>query len=82
VPSSSYFVIISWVWTSQVHYDLRFQAEDEYHRIAKGFQIILFVYIGAASGNWSLDMLQDPGSIDGIEGYEIAHHGKWTVCSG
>lgn len=62
----SYFVLISWVWTSQVHYDIRFQAEDTFHRILKGMQIVLFIYIGAASGFWNSASIQDPDYVPGI----------------
>ena len=56
----SFFVIINWIWTAQVHYDTKYQAEDSFHRIAKGLQITLFIYIGAASGNWNLKQLKSP----------------------
>ncbi|KAL1408140.1 hypothetical protein Q8F55_004943 [Vanrija albida] len=49
----SYYVIIVGIWTSQVHYDVRYEAEDTFHRFFKALQIVLFVYIGAASGGWN-----------------------------
>jgi hypothetical protein len=56
----SYFVIVSWVWASQVHYDIRYQGEDIFHRLCKGLQITCFVYIGAASGSWDPGYILDP----------------------
>ncbi|WVF66243.1 hypothetical protein IAT40_000983 [Kwoniella sp. CBS 6097] len=55
----SYYAIISWVWTSQIHYDIRYQAKDGWHRIAKAVQIMTFVYMGAASGNWNPGLITD-----------------------
>ncbi|WWD22293.1 hypothetical protein CI109_106784 [Kwoniella shandongensis] len=49
----SYYVIISWVWTSQTHYDVRYQAEDGFHRLCKAVQILAYIYMGAATGNWA-----------------------------
>ncbi|ORY31965.1 bacterial low temperature requirement A protein-domain-containing protein [Naematelia encephala] len=63
----SYFTVIAWIWTSQVHYDTRYQAEDGWHRLLKFLQITVFIYMGAASGNWSPGMIQDP-SVTGING--------------
>ena len=28
----SFFIVVNWVWISQINYDLRFQAEDYWHR--------------------------------------------------
>ena len=28
----SFFVVIHWVWVMQVHYDIRYEAEDLFHR--------------------------------------------------
>jgi hypothetical protein len=36
---------------------MRFQGDDALHRFFKFFQVILFIYQGASSGNW------DPGKI-------------------
>ncbi|ORY31942.1 hypothetical protein BCR39DRAFT_524717 [Naematelia encephala] len=62
----SYFAVLSWLWVSQVYYDIRFQAEDSWHRWVKSLQLVLFVYIGAASGNWSPGMIRDPSSIPNV----------------
>ena len=70
-----YFVILSWVWTSQVHYDIRYQAEDTFHRLIKGFQIGIFVYIGAASGNWNLYSMESPGQeATPLSAHDAAEH--------
>ena len=55
----SYFVILAWVWTSQVHYDIRFQAEDIFHRAAKVVQVMVLVYMGAGGGNWNPGEIHD-----------------------
>jgi hypothetical protein len=67
--------VISWIWTAQVHYDIRYQSEDVYHRFVKGLQITLFVYIGAASGNWNLGIIQDPAHVEGLSGRQMAAYG-------
>lgn len=48
------------LWTSQLHYDLRFECNDVLHRMFKGFQILLFVYIASGSGGWDLTALDPP----------------------
>lgn len=68
-------MVISWIWTAQVHYDIRYQAEDVYHRFVKGLQITLFVYIGAASGNWNLGFIQDSQTLTGLSGRQLAAYG-------
>nr|XP_019048481.1 hypothetical protein I302_02253 [Kwoniella bestiolae CBS 10118]OCF27411.1 hypothetical protein I302_02253 [Kwoniella bestiolae CBS 10118] len=55
----SYYAIICWVWTSQVHYDIRYQALDGWHRAAKAVQIMTFVYMGAASGDWNPGLIRN-----------------------
>lgn len=70
-----YFVVICWIWTAQIHYDIRYQAEDVYHRFVKGLQITLFLYIGAASGNWNLGLIQDTASMSGLSGRQTAAYG-------
>ncbi|RSH90578.1 hypothetical protein EHS25_001183 [Saitozyma podzolica] len=60
----SYFIILSWIWSSQTHYDVRFQSEDSYHRFLKLLQISCFVYIGAASGGWNPGYIQDPDTLN------------------
>ncbi|OCF59963.1 hypothetical protein L486_02636 [Kwoniella mangroviensis CBS 10435] len=55
----SYYAIICWVRTSQVHYDIRYQALDGWHRAAKTIQIMTFVYMGAASGNWNPALIRN-----------------------
>lgn len=48
------------LWTTQLHYDLRFECNDVMHRLFKGLQILLFVYVAAASGGWDLTALAPP----------------------
>lgn len=66
----SYFTILAWLWTSQVHYDIRYQAEDIFHRCCQVLQIIVLVYMGAASGSWN------PGALI-FEGSD-KHSREWT----
>ncbi|WRT63427.1 uncharacterized protein IL334_000332 [Kwoniella shivajii] len=54
----SYYAIVCWVWTSQIHYDIRYQALDGWHKVAKAVQIMTFVYMGAASGDWNPGMIR------------------------
>ncbi|KZO93458.1 hypothetical protein CALVIDRAFT_539902 [Calocera viscosa TUFC12733] len=42
----SYFIIIWWVWASQVVYDCRFQSNDWMHRLFKFLELGAFTYIG------------------------------------
>ncbi|TXT04291.1 hypothetical protein VHUM_04178 [Vanrija humicola] len=63
----SYFVILVWIWTSQLHYDARYEAEDTFHRALKSLQLMVFVFIGAASGGWS------PGKILPYENAQQIH---------
>ena len=56
-PMPRYFAIIAWVWSSQIRYDVRYEANDGYHRIMKAFQLGTFAYIGAGSGNWNTEIL-------------------------
>lgn len=61
----SYFVIIWYSWISQVSYDVRFQAEDWYHRLMKLVQLIVLTYLGAGSGHWSpTDTVQNNDYLD------------------
>jgi hypothetical protein len=64
------------MWATQTYYDIRFQAEDVVHRVYKAFQIVLFVYIGAASRNWDLSRLKDPDTIPGISDQEYTSRGE------
>lgn len=75
----SYFVVLAWLWTSQVYYDVRFQAEDVFHRCAKVVQVILLVYVGAASGNWDPGQLGPASSSDGLADSGEFSSGIWTA---
>lgn len=50
------------MWTVQVHYDIRFQGNDMVHRLAKAAQVVLYIYMAAASGGWDLSKLAPPSS--------------------
>lgn len=52
------------LWTTQLHYDLRYECGDTIHRIFKGLQILLFVYVAASSGGWDLQNLAPPPEPD------------------
>jgi hypothetical protein len=58
-------VIIQWMWTSQLHYDARYEADDRVHRLLRGVHVLLFVYIGAASGKWNLGKIVKPRAFAG-----------------
>lgn len=62
-----YYIILVWIWTTQIHYDVRYEAEDAVHRFMKLVQIALMVLIGAASGGWN-----PMGSYD-IDYYQVAY---------
>lgn len=55
---SRYYTVLVWIWTAQIHYDTRYEAEDFFHRTAKLLQIILFVYIGASGGGWDIGSIR------------------------
>lgn len=76
--SRRYFVVIYWIWTSQVHYDIRYQAEDAFHWIAKSLQIAALIYIGAASGNWNLSLLKRP-DLSEVSRKVAAEYGETTL---
>ncbi|WOO80216.1 uncharacterized protein LOC62_03G003729 [Vanrija pseudolonga] len=67
----AYFILISTMWCMQLHYALRFEANDDLHRVIKAGHILLYVYVGATSGGWDLSVLaSDRGpSIE----EEVAH---------
>lgn len=72
----SYFVILAWAWTSQVHYDIRFQAEDIFHRLAKVVQVMVLVYMGASSGKWNPGSLRGSDSLEEMRGREHTVDGE------
>lgn len=49
-----YYTIIVFMWFTQTQYDLRYQYSDFWHLCLRAIQLILFMYIGAASGGWNL----------------------------
>lgn len=44
------------MWAWQVQYDVRYEANDIVHRVFKCLHIMLFIYIGAASAGWDLNV--------------------------
>lgn len=64
LTTRSYYIILICVWTTQVHYDVRYEAEDTFHRGMKLLQIIVFVYFGVSSGGWDPSKL---GTFDVLE---------------
>lgn len=70
----SYYVLIAWLWASQTHYDVRYQAEDLFHRQFKAFQIGVFIYIGAASGNWAPGRIQNAASMPDLTSDQQTQH--------
>lgn len=63
------------MWTSQVHFDVRYEANDVVNRVLKCFHLVLFVYIGSASGGWDLEQLMKV-DIDQLEASERVKLGK------
>lgn len=73
----AYFTAIVAMWTVQVHYDIRFQGNDMVHRLAKAAQIVLFMYMAAASGGWDLSKLAPQSGTS-----NLISHGEiptWTA---
>lgn len=68
-----------WVWKTQVHYDVKYEGEDNYHRIAKAIQIAIFAFIGAAAGGWNLSKLLKVSrlDIDVVSTTTLTAHGGW-----
>ncbi|ORX37520.1 hypothetical protein BD324DRAFT_608113 [Kockovaella imperatae] len=66
----SYFVIIYLIWHTQTQYDMRFQGYDIFHLLCKFVQIGIFLYQGAAAGNWDLSNIQTASSA-GLTGTDI-----------
>lgn len=71
----SYYVIIVSIWTTQLHYDIRYEGDDATHRLLKPLHLVLFVYIGAASGGWDLSKIVRPEYLD-LDAGEAVNHGK------
>jgi hypothetical protein len=51
------------------------------NRWNKGIQIALFIYMGAASGNWSPGDIQDPDSIPNISDSDAITHSTYDIVS-
>lgn len=66
--------MIIWIWVSQVQYDVRYEAEDIFHRLAKCLQIMVFVYMGAASGGWSPGLILPPQYAPGLKESDQVNH--------
>ncbi|GMK59089.1 hypothetical protein CspeluHIS016_0701040 [Cutaneotrichosporon spelunceum] len=73
----AYYVIIVSLWTTQLHYDMRYEGDDVVHRVFKGLHLALFVYIGAASGGWDLSRITVPqlGTVSGADSVAAAQAG-------
>ncbi|KAL1412100.1 hypothetical protein Q8F55_003099 [Vanrija albida] len=78
----AYFILISTMWVMQLHYALRFEANDDLHRVVKAGQILLYVYVGATSGGWDLSVLaSDRGpSIEDEVGHDEAARSFLSVA--
>lgn len=64
-----------------MHYDVRYEAEDMVHRGFKCLQIMVFVYIGAASGGWSPGNILSPAHAVGLSEAEEVKHCEFLVHS-
>ncbi|KZT53659.1 hypothetical protein CALCODRAFT_44505 [Calocera cornea HHB12733] len=60
----SYFIIIWWVWASQVVYDCRFQGNDWMHRLFKFLELGAFTYIGVFAEQFDPTNIVPPSSTD------------------
>jgi len=77
VTHCRYYAVITWIWTSQVHYDVLYETEDTFHRIAKLLQIMVFVYMGAASGGWSPGIIVWPEHVKGLSERDQVSYGAF-----
>ncbi|KLT41477.1 hypothetical protein CC85DRAFT_286387, partial [Cutaneotrichosporon oleaginosum] len=79
-----YYVMIVSIWTTQLHYDMRYEGDDAVHRLLKPLHLVLFVYIGAASGGWDLAKIRLPqygatSSSDAVD-HDLAADSFLTVA--
>ncbi|EJT97451.1 hypothetical protein DACRYDRAFT_119534 [Dacryopinax primogenitus] len=76
----SYFVIIWWVWASQVLYDVRFEANDWVHRLFKFCQLGTFAFLGVTAQSFDPSNVLPPESA--VESSEAAQQSlgasAWT----
>lgn len=84
VADSSYYAVIVSIWTTQLHYDIRYEGDDAVHRLLKPLHLVLFVYIGAASGGWDLSRVVWPqygkmSSTEAVE-HDLAGNSFLTVA--
>ncbi|EJU01967.1 hypothetical protein DACRYDRAFT_89007 [Dacryopinax primogenitus] len=80
----SYFLIIWWVWASQVVYDSRFQANDWIHRLFKFLQLGAFTYIGVFAQNFDPSNViapPDSSSSSSIAQYQSAKAWKGAAIA-
>lgn len=74
-----YYSVLIAMWMTQLHYDLRYQANDMLHRILKAGQILLFMYLASASGGWDLSVITPPRFLsqpDELDSSLAIEHGK------
>ncbi|KZT53869.1 hypothetical protein CALCODRAFT_35651 [Calocera cornea HHB12733] len=75
----SYFVIIWWIWASQVLYDSRFEANDWVHRFFKFCQLGTFAFVGVTAKNFDPSNVIAPLSAASVNaGRESAGAASWT----
>ena len=60
------------MWTVQVHYDARYEADDLCHRLFKLLQLAAFTAVGAAAAGWDVYSLLSPRALH-IHGDTLAH---------
>ncbi|KAH8926265.1 hypothetical protein BT69DRAFT_1331458 [Atractiella rhizophila] len=54
VSYSGYFLVIWWIWNSQILYDIKYQTSDILCRIIKIYQLVLFATLGSYTENVDL----------------------------
>lgn len=52
------------MFSTQLHYEGRFEADDKVHRILKAVHVLLFVYIGITADKWSLKNIVVPEAVE------------------
>ncbi|KAH8930755.1 hypothetical protein BT69DRAFT_1345062, partial [Atractiella rhizophila] len=65
---TGFFVVIWWVWTSQILYDVRYQTSDIFHRLVKVAQLLIFSTFAAYSGYLELSygIAANGADLDGL----------------
>jgi hypothetical protein len=55
--------MIQWMFSTQLHYEGRFESDDKVHRLLKGVHVLMFLWIGITSEKWSVKNLIEPDAV-------------------